>query len=409
MRPTGHWIVFSLALVSPAKSFSLQDGFKNFQRHISLQSTREDESSMKDYSVHLYSLKWSSLEDETGFSKIVRDTWRWKDEVLGDGRDFFVPRPKTLRALQEYILQNSVELGESGRFVECVLLSNCARFEIILLTRDKEGTLESLAEGFVAQVKSFQNLSFKQLQLSFDRSGNIDRLAKIEEADRRLVTELAEDRHWIHLEGTEKVCRHLCMIAAGMADRPSRPGRPVPFQPFSSRDAHVLLQLKRTLENTRSAPRIALLLRYALLAGKTVRNPDKIEELQTLRQYGTGNTKYDSTPPPHVLEEVTQVSNQGWSFLTIPNHFLYVILQIAIRKGIDPIVEECVNAWMALDTGKDVSSFRESALRLALNENERKWVMKKLHEPTLQLRKGMQLDRDSFLKDLQSDLVALFR
>jgi hypothetical protein len=312
MGVNGLLVVLHLfALTRFIQCFSTTSDLHSIFSPFSLHATREDRSSSIDYDVHLFSLKWSSLDDPVYFSKTVRDTWRWKDEVLGDGRDFFVPRPKTLHALQEYIVQraavNCNDREADNWLLECVVISNCARFEIILLTRDKATTLEFLAGCFVAQIQSFTNLRFKQLQTSFDRPGNIDGLAKVKEADRQRVSDLAEERHWNHLKGAEAVCRHLCMIAAGMADRPSRPGRPVPFQPFSSRDAHILLQLKRTLENARSAPRIALLLRYALIAGKTVRNPEKIEELQTLRQYGTGNTKYDSTPPSHVLEHVTQV------------------------------------------------------------------------------------------------------
>lgn len=320
MRPRALGVVTLLSLVlvsSRVESFNVYAVSRAFRRKSFLRSAREDPRSPIDYCVHLYSLNWSSLDDSASFSKAVRDTWRWKDEVLGDGRDFFVPRPKTLNALQEFIVQKAAQTTGNeidDWILECVVLSNCARFEIILLTRERTSPLDFLARCFVAQIESFQKLPFKKLQLSFDRPSNIDNLAKIEEADRQRVSDLAGDGHWSRLEGADNVCRHLCMIAAGMADRPSRPGRPVPFQPYSSRDAHILLQLKRTLENARSAPRIALLLRYALIAGKAVRNPDKISELQELRQYGTGNTKYDSTPPSHVLEHVTKVCRRRMDF-----------------------------------------------------------------------------------------------
>ena len=72
-------------------------------------------------------------------------------------------------------------------------------------------------------------------------------------------------------------------------------------------------------------------------------------------------------------------------------------------------MEECVNAWTSLNTGKDISIFRKNALNLALNENEKMWIVKRLHEPTIQLRQGKAIDQDLFVKDLQTDLVALFR
>jgi hypothetical protein len=52
--------------------------------------------------------------------------------------------------------------------------------------------------------------------------------------------------HMTQIQGMEAVLYHLSLVAAGMADRPRRPDRDTIFRPFSSRDAHVLLQLKRT-------------------------------------------------------------------------------------------------------------------------------------------------------------------
>ena len=56
---------------------------------------------------------------------MVRRIWDFKDDVLGDGRDYFVPRPKTLQALNQ-ILRQQLQAKE------CVVLSNCARFDIFL-------------------------------------------------------------------------------------------------------------------------------------------------------------------------------------------------------------------------------------------------------------------------------------
>jgi len=37
-------------------------------------------------------------------SKIIRDVWKWKDIALGDGRDYFVPRPRALKALSDLLV-----------------------------------------------------------------------------------------------------------------------------------------------------------------------------------------------------------------------------------------------------------------------------------------------------------------
>jgi hypothetical protein len=285
--------------------------------------SNSDSDSFRRPQIHLFSLKWSSETDPTAFSKIVRDTWRWKDAVLGDGRDFFVPRPKTLSALQSYIQSSSQreyqQLAETTEytydghpvFEECVVLSNCARFEIIIVTDSPlVRVLDSLARAIVAQVQAFQNRPFKSMHLPFDWPGSIDPDAGIDVGRHGpLIDELAASKHWTHLKEAEEISEHLCLVAAGMAPRPSRADRrPVIFRPFSSRDAHILLQLKRTWYNSvQVAPRISLFLRYALQAGKAVRNPDKIPEIMILRQYGTGNSKFDTLPPPDVLDSVTKV------------------------------------------------------------------------------------------------------
>jgi len=82
------------------------------------------------------------------FSKTVASVWRWKDAALGDGRDFFVPKPKTLRALQGVLLRemnNNSNTDDSNngrhnccRATECVVLSNCARFEIMVVVAAAE-------------------------------------------------------------------------------------------------------------------------------------------------------------------------------------------------------------------------------------------------------------------------------
>ena len=163
--------------------------------------------------------------------------------VCWEGRDFFVPKPKTLTALNEFVVDNV------GSVEECAVLSNCARLELMLVVNHKSKECmttkmieDAVSQRILAQVEchSSSQQSILQPIFNFDRTQAIDRNAAI---DRKITDELLE---WTHLEGVEDVCRHLCLISAGMAERPNRPGRPVSFRPFSSRDAHILLQLKRT-------------------------------------------------------------------------------------------------------------------------------------------------------------------
>ena len=68
---------------------------------------------------------------------------------------------------------------------------------------------------------------------------------------------------------------------------------------------------------------------------------------------------------------------------------------------IEPIVGDCVEEILAIKSGASISALRESALELASNNDEQKWIQKQLHGPTLQLRKGQPVDTKTFLDDLQ--------
>jgi hypothetical protein len=104
-------------------------------------------------------------------------------------------------------------------------------------------------------------------------------------------------RHCKVYMGVEEVLHHLASVAAGMTYWPRRPDRDTLFRPFSSWDAQVLLQLKRTKE-VAMGRRINQLLEYALRSGKAVRNPQLVPDLHLLQQYGTGDSSKYSTEPP---------------------------------------------------------------------------------------------------------------
>ena len=83
--------------------------------------------------LYLYSLPASNLLEQSlsaatsnssssaHTALLIRRLWEWKDNVLGDGRDYFVPRPNTLSALNQL-------LREQLQATECVVLSNCGTF-----------------------------------------------------------------------------------------------------------------------------------------------------------------------------------------------------------------------------------------------------------------------------------------
>lgn len=286
--------------------------------------------------LHLLSLQWSSDKDPSNFSKPTRDLWKWKDAVLGDGRDFFVPRPRTLRALQQYLLLQQQERKLDGGGVmleECVILSNCARFEILLVTNStsqgnhndssssscsKDMLCEFISRLLLAQVRAHESrrkTNLLDFAVPFDWPGNIQNTKSLPPAspDDFDVQQVVKN-YWQYFNDPEIICRHLCGVAAGLAPRPSRPDRPVAFRPFSSRDAHILLQLKRTIDtfvdnsSSASSPRLGKVLRFALEAGKAARDVQRVPALQELRAYGTGDSSYGTEAPVEVMERAKAVS-----------------------------------------------------------------------------------------------------
>jgi hypothetical protein len=265
--------------------------------------------------IHLLSLQWTPEDDAQKFSRVVKDTWRWKDAVLGDGRDFFVPKPRTLKALQSFLLGGV----NDGGVLECVVLSNCARFEILLVTATGVDPTTVISTMLLHQMESYRKRPI-QMNLPLDWAGVIDPNAATRCGHVVVPSDQAQlVKYWTHVEGVRDIANHLCRVAAGMEHRPRRPDREIVFQPFSSRDAHVLLQLRRTLEIAQdaSATYLSILLRFAIQAGKASRTQAKIPELQELRNYGTGNSKYCIQPPREVSRRVTAVSGCGCGLIAI--------------------------------------------------------------------------------------------
>jgi hypothetical protein len=326
----------------------------------------------------LLSLQWTNYHDDDGcmlptalsdsellqgrrhqrfFSKAVANVWRWKDAILGDGRDYFLPKPQTMAALQAYLRRSDDIAARSQhsqwpcQISECVVLSNCARFEILLVvlvptdgiaqpknssnrTSDAATTWSDLV-SYISFKLHRQVLSHQAKPNSIwsalpgDWPAVIDPLATTNQGWSGLpnmdpcnntaasakqpldesVDELAQ--HWTVMDGPRDISRHLCLVAAGLATRPRRDDRNVVFRPFSSRDAHILCQLKRThdIALSNNNPWLSIVLRSALQAGKAARNPKQIIALNVLRRnYGeTGNSKFDMEPPMHVMKPIVDV------------------------------------------------------------------------------------------------------
>jgi len=387
----------------------------------------------KKQQLYLFSLNWIQESNPEYFQKKdVRRLWEWKDTTLGDGRDFFVPKPKTLMALQQYLLKNIPSL------MECSIISNCARLEVLCscscipspttdngeLAKADGNQKQLLAHGlsncFITQTDHQKILSKNRniwAKFLTQFPVNVDNPKSILTMEPPVIDPLKPisyyDSWWNVTMGSEAILTHICQVAAGMASRPRRPSRPVIFRPFSSRDAHILLQLKRTRENISIRPYectsksiitesesecgmqqqqnrkiLPLVLDYALRAGKAARNPNIVPEILELREFTSAESSIGSPSEQRRNERIALVANE---------------------KGIYPLVMECVIKLndSNLNIDQQIAEFRQNAFELlreiemnaaasddetaedhgkTLRQELRLWLNRRLHEPTVQLR-----------------------
>jgi hypothetical protein len=220
-----------------------------------------------------------STENTTGSFGDAGNTasnWRkkikqWKQYCLGDGGVYFDERPETLKALNVLLcktIRRNLEKDErqqsdtldsdatNVKSVEVAVVSTCARLEILIVVQYadsaridgnilRDTVQRSILETILEQISYHQNrLSFRlQNKLPFNLFDRPSRIwgnashSKHSTIDGHLLNELS--REVVLVEGVKDVSERLCLIAAGLLDRPL-------FRPFSSRDSHVMHQLKRS-------------------------------------------------------------------------------------------------------------------------------------------------------------------
>ena len=344
-------------------------------------------------SIHLVS--FPHLSDNA--PKLVRDIWKWKDIVLGDGRDYFVPRPRALSTLSDVIVGTALE---GYKVEECAILSNCARLDVLLLlgrveemeSRGNVSRPDDVAALIVAgcvysQLGLFtsqRRSPFMESVSSFlDLPGMVfeDTNTRIDNS-RLIVEEKNEELGNLALflnrtSSAEDIVTHFSKVAAGMAPRASRPDRPVIFRPFSSRDAHIMLQLKRTSEVASQYPNMKIILDAALSAGKAARDTKQCPALNKLKGYDNEG-KYSQAAPQKLANEVAEE-----------------VIELAIMPAVKRSLER-LNAHKASD---QIIILRQQAKDLYDADDivSGQIVKKMLHGPCMELRQGKKVDVEEVL------------
>jgi len=330
----------------------------------------------------------SSSDDNIDTNILLKKCWQWKDSHLGDGANNIVarrqrrrrrarlniPRALTIQQFQELfigmklhividedtkmkvVLKNTqtsldndivIDVPSSSKYItnnttpssssyitnnakaaieetsftieECSVISTCARMNIVFVLQsdtNNDTIAERIATQYAVAYTIQQQLHFTSYQST-----------KEKEKEMHLIANELK-----HIEGSRSISTHLCLVACGLATRPDKSTSEVIFRPFDSQDAHILMQIKRSVEivsvmgeihakrdahkkhkgknrqnrrrsstgrrkimsksNTHSTScgRIKTLLDTALTAGKKARNEVAIPEISSLKEYSKDDT-----------------------------------------------------------------------------------------------------------------------
>lgn len=401
---------------------------------------------MCSWNLHLISLP--PVSDQS--PKLLRDVWKWKDVVLGDGRDYFVPRPRALRALSDALVGSSVKISfQSESYVysitECAILSNCARMDVLLvmqrmcgsstngLKSDSESKLELFPSSSIVhdaskalvtkcileQLESFQKRrkkrGTKSSVLVEGLSSVLDLPGMVVNTNEKMAMNLHDidfyrrslddSKSWEQSQEFEfyqllnstnnitEIVRHFSTVAAGIAPRASRPDRATIFRPFSSRDAHIMLQLKRTAEVANVYPKVKIVLDSALTAGKAARDPKICPILETLKPFASEG-KYSQKAPPLLEKEA---------------------IESVMKLAIEPAIETSIEKLTSIGASERILVFQRMMDEMLQNidinddrEENRKQIAKKLtHQSIIRLRSGERLDLKTLVSEIKEALIGL--
>jgi hypothetical protein len=421
-------------------SFHFERRHPNRLLRLQSTSTPDDVSTVRtnnriglEKNVGAYLVSFPELyQIENGNAKIsnTSKTMRaWKEYCLGDGGVYFDQRPKALKALNTLLsmeiatyLQRQLDgddyENKNELTVEAAVLSTCARFEILVTVEKYSRIVEANVDDTQPElllVDSVQQIVVNIIseQICFQRRRKRYMLQTllpftILDLPSRIRNNIPEPKSskantFLHeysknlfnevliTEGVYNVSKRLCMIAAGLQDRPV-------FRPFSARDSHVMQQIKRTADGTLSyttkvsetsskSTYCKLLFDSALQSGKACRSPKALPILDELREASSG-----ADGPEHLSRKAAKSAE---------------------TLAIIPTVNNCVSKFKSIEASNSILDLREGASMLVkeagldFGGDECKGVRKLLHEPTMKLREGQHVDIAQVLRLVDVEVSTL--
>lgn len=178
--------------------------------------------------------------------------------------------------------------------------------------------------------------------------------------------------------------------------------------------------------------KIRTILQTALQAGKAARDPNKVPEIKTLQAYNSGEGgRYSKPDAPTELVQIAAKVNNNFLF----NNGLYLIFYLvnnkneldffcvakaAVDLAIEPAIQKCMLNIQAMDSAEAISTLRKSAKDIIsesfesrgreiqgyqkIYDEKVKRVNQILHEPTMKLRQGKAIDKESILQQITNEL-----
>eukprot|EP00667_Euglena_gracilis_P015359 EG_transcript_15979 len=154
--------------------------------------------------------------------------WGWKDRVLGDGHDFFVPRRRTARRLAVALMAPT---ARDLCIAECVVLGNCTRLEVYVATvqpSSSEAVKRHVVQHLAAQMEATTKRSSSPPLLRWpDDEQSIFYLTVPDKWTPEMEAFAGSFSTATGAEAVIEPCIHLtALLPRGMVDRSSNSGLP---------------------------------------------------------------------------------------------------------------------------------------------------------------------------------------
>eukprot|EP00540_Astrosyne_radiata_P007332 CAMPEP_0116867742 /NCGR_PEP_ID=MMETSP0418-20121206/26792_1 /TAXON_ID=1158023 /ORGANISM="Astrosyne radiata, Strain 13vi08-1A" /LENGTH=457 /DNA_ID=CAMNT_0004503599 /DNA_START=37 /DNA_END=1413 /DNA_ORIENTATION=+ len=369
----------------------------------SLRNAQEDPSSL----VHLLALRDAPFCEDP--SSIGTELWDWKKVVVGHNME--VETHRIDQSVLSHINHRLVKY--SNMIQECCVVTTCLRFELLLILKpgtDKKITeSKSLTESLCREISKI----FVYHMDYYNRMDEDDRLYWSEKKRMKLLPDMrgikkkrAPEEHrvkalmsrWeLKKVGVRGACEYLCMVSTGI-QIPSMEDDPdadifaeiaVQFDPYSSRNAHVMAQFKQCRQAA-SGPRVQMIMDAALTAGKKARNEKVVPPIAFLKRKDNESDDHDEFDE---FENGPSQDQVQWA------------AEAALELAVKPTMEACEEKYVAACHADLVADFRQRVEALATDGEELLWLRQQMHQPTIDLRQGKPIDVERWIGTLQSHLL----